>query len=91
MMNRYLCRLVRLVCITKDVNNIWWKNCDKKISISEKKLCDFNCERLENRNATHKSNLTGSDNNMYLTVDSLLQINNIITDSNKITLTKVNI
>ena len=90
-MNRYLRWLVELACMTKGVNNIWWKNCDKKRSISEKKLCDFNCERLENCNATRKSNLYGSDNNMYLTVDSLLQINNIITGSNKITLRKVNV
>ena len=32
-----------------------------------------------------------SDGNMYLTVDSLIEINNVITDSNNINLRKVNV
>ena len=35
--------------------------------------------------------LIDSDGNMYLTVESLLEINNIITGSNNITLRKVNV
>ena len=38
-----------------------------------------------------KNNLIDSDNNSYLTVDSLININNKITGSNNITLWKVNI
>ena len=38
-----------------------------------------------------KINLIDSDDNIYLTIDSLIDINNIITISNKITLRKVNI
>ena len=38
-----------------------------------------------------ENNLIGSDGGMYLTVDSLIEINNIITGSNNITLRKVNV
>ena len=38
-----------------------------------------------------KNNLIDSDGGMYLKVDSLIEINNIITGSNNITLTKVNV
>ena len=38
-----------------------------------------------------KNNLIDSDDNMHLTVDSLVDINNIITGSNNITLRKVNV
>ena len=38
-----------------------------------------------------KNNLIDSNGNMYLTVDFLLEINNIITDLNNITLIKVNV
>ena len=37
-----------------------------------------------------KNNLLGADNNMHLTVDSLVLTNNIITGSNNNTLRKVN-
>ena len=38
-----------------------------------------------------ENNLVDSDGNMYLTVDSLTEIINIIIGSNNITLTKVNL
>ena len=38
-----------------------------------------------------KNNLIDSNGNTYLTVDFLLEINNIITDLNNITLIKVNV
>ena len=38
-----------------------------------------------------ENNLIDSDDVMYLTVDSLIKVNNIITGSNNITLGKVNI
>ena len=37
----------------------------------------------------HKSNFIDSDNNMHMIVDSLIDINNIITGSNNITLRNV--
>ena len=36
-----------------------------------------------------KNSFTDSDNNLFLTVDSLIAINNIMTSSNNITLKKV--
>ena len=38
-----------------------------------------------------KNNSIDSNGNMYLTVDFLLEINNMITDLNNITLIKVNV
>ena len=38
-----------------------------------------------------KTNLIDSVGNMYLTVDSFIEINNIITDSNNMTLIKINL
>ena len=38
-----------------------------------------------------ENNLIDSDNNIYLTVDSLIEITNITTASNNITLRKVNV
>ena len=38
-----------------------------------------------------KTNLIDSIGKMYLTVDSLIEINNIITDSNNMTLIKINL
>ena len=56
----------------------------KEILISEKEFTDINCD-------TQKNNLIDSVGNMYLTVDSLTQINDIITGSNNITLRKVKV
>ena len=57
--------------------------CDEKIMLEkllvcEKELNDSNFERLKNILEYIKSNLVNSDNKMYLTVDSLIDINNII-------------
>ena len=44
-----------------------------------KRMSDINFERLKNAFVYIKNDLIYSDNNMYLTVDSLIDINNIIT------------
>ena len=62
----------------------------KETLISEKELTEMNSERLGTL-AYIKSNLIYRDSNMYLTVDSLIEINNIITGANSITLQKVNV
>ena len=67
------------------------KNYDRKILVSEKELNDINFERLKNALLYIKNNFVDSGDNMYLTVDSLIDINNIITGSNDITLRKVNV
>ena len=61
----------------------------EKILISEKELSDINFERLKNMLVYIKDNFIDSDDNKYLTVDSLIDINNIITGSNSISLRKV--
>ena len=63
----------------------------RKIMVSEKELSDINFKRLEKALVYIKNNLFDSDNNMYLTVDSLIDINNRITSSNNITLRKFNV
>ena len=62
-----------------------------KILVSEKEFNDINFERLKKELAYTKNNLIDSDNSMYLTVNSLADINNIITGLNNITLIKVNV
>ena len=62
-----------------------------KILVSEKEFNDINFERLKKELAYTKNNSTDSDNSMYLTVNSLTDINNIITGLNNITLIKVNV
>ena len=47
--------------------------------ISEKEFTETNYKRLQKALAYIKSNLIYSDDGMYLTVDSLIKINNIIT------------
>ena len=56
----------------------------------EKKLSNINCERLRKALIYIKSYFIYSNDNMYLTVDSLIDINNIETGSINITLRKVN-
>ena len=58
---------------------------------SEKELSHINFERLKNALVYIKKNLIDSDDHMYLAVDSLIDINNIITGSNNIALRKVNV
>ena len=48
-------------------------------------------KRLQRDLVYIENNLIDSDGGMYLTVDSLIEINNIITGSNNITLRKVNV
>ena len=57
-----------------------------KILISEKELTDPNYERLKKAMSNIENNLKDIDygGNMYLTVDSLIDINNIIFGSNKV-------
>ena len=63
----------------------------KEILISEKELTETNCKRLQKVLIYIESNLIGSGGSMYLTVDSLININNTITGSNNNTLRKVNV
>ena len=63
----------------------------KKILISEKELNDINFERLKIALMYIKGNTIDPDDNMYLNVDSLIDINVIITGLNHITLRKVNL
>ena len=63
----------------------------EKILVSEKQLSDIKFERLKHTLVYIKNNLIDSGYNMYLTVDSMIDINNIITGSNNITLRKVNV
>ena len=58
----------------------------QEISISEKEL-----RKIKKALDYRKNNLIDSDGNVYLTVDSLIEINNIITGSNDIALRKVNV
>ena len=64
--------------------------------VSEKELSDFSFEGLKNHWHTWKRTyliliLIDSLNNMYLTVDSFLDINSIIIGSNAITLRRANV
>ena len=63
----------------------------KEILISEKELAETNYKRLQKVLIYIESNLIGSGGSMYLTVDSLIKINNIITGSNNNTSRKVNV
>ena len=62
----------------------------RKILVSEKELSGINFKRLKIALKYMKNNLTDSDNNMYLTTDSLIVINNV-TLSNNITLKNVSV
>ena len=55
----------------------------KEIVISEKEFTDT-IKDYKNALAYIKNNLIDSDDNMYLIVDSFIEINNIITGSNNI-------
>ena len=54
--------------------------------VFEKELNEINCERLKNALVYIKDNLTDSDKKIYLTVDSLIDIN-----MNNLFLRKVNV
>ena len=57
--------------------------------VSEKELSDIDFEGFK-KALMHIKNVNNSDNNVYLTVGSLIEINNI-TGSNNITPRKVNV
>ena len=63
----------------------------KETLITEKEFTDTNYGRLKIVFVFTKSDLIDSDGNMYLTNDSLAEINDIITGSNSITLRKVKV
>ena len=63
----------------------------KKILISEKEFIETNNEKLKKLLVYIKINFIDSDRNMYLTIDPFIEINNIITVSDNITLRKVNV
>ena len=67
-----------------------WKIILKKIFVSEKELSDINFEISKHALVCIKNNFIDSDDNIYLTLDSLIDINNIITGSVNITL-KINV
>ena len=58
----------------------------KEIIISEKEFTETNQKRLQKAFVYKENNLIDLDSGMYLTVDSTIEINNIITGSNNITL-----
>ena len=62
----------------------------KGILISEKEFTGTNYKRLQEVFYAIENNLIDIDSGMHLTVDSLIEMNNIITGSNNITLRKVN-
>ena len=55
---------------------------DEKILIFEKELSDIDFERVKNALVYIKNNLIDSDENIYVTVESLIDVNNTITGSN---------
>ena len=58
----------------------------KEILISENDFTETNYKRLEKALVYIENNLIDSDGGMYLTIESLIEINNILTGSNNITL-----
>ena len=63
----------------------------KEILISKKEFTETNYEILQEALADRKNNLIDTESGMYLTVDSLIEVNNVITSSNNITLRKINV
>ena len=63
----------------------------KEILISEKDFTKTNYEKLKKALLCIKKPLIDSDGNIYLTNDSLIEVINITTGSNNITLRKINI
>ena len=63
----------------------------KENLISDKDFTETNYKRLHKALVYIENNLIDSDGGMYLTVDTLIETNNIITGSNNITLRKVNV
>ena len=63
----------------------------KEILVSEKEFTEINYKILQKALVYIENNFIDSDDGVYLTVESLNQLNNKITGSNNITLRKVNI
>ena len=63
----------------------------KEILITEKEFTETNYKRLQKTLVYIENNLIDSDGGMYLAVDSLIEINNIITGSQNITLRNINV
>ena len=63
----------------------------KEILITEKEFTETNYKRLQKALVYIENNLIDSDGGMYLAVDSLIEINNIITGSQNITLRNINV
>ena len=63
----------------------------EEIVISKKEFTETNYKRLKKALVYIENNLIDSDGGIYLTVDSLIEINNMITGSNNITLRKVDV
>ena len=61
------------------------------IITSGKQFTETNYKRLQKALIYIENNLIDSDGGMYLTVDSLIEVNNIITGSSDITLRKGNV
>ena len=62
-----------------------------EVLVSEKEFTETNYQRLQKVLVSIQNNITDFDGGMYLTVDSSIKTNNIITGSNNITLRKVNV
>ena len=63
----------------------------KEILISKKEFTETKYKRLKEALVYIKNNLIDTDDGMYLTVDSFIEINNIITGSNYLSLRNVNV
>ena len=63
----------------------------KERLIWEKKFTKSSYGRFKKELVYTRNNVIDSDGNMSFTVDSLIEINNIIIDSNNITLKKVDV
>ena len=63
----------------------------KEILITEKEFTETNYKRLQKALVYIENNLIDSDGGMYLAVDSLIEINNIITGSQNIALRNINV
>ena len=76
---------IKILIINKYVS------CNKWNITIKKEFTETNLKRLQKAFVYIESNLIDSDGGMYLTVHSLIEINNIIADSNKTALRKVNV
>ena len=61
----------------------------KEILISEKEFTKTNYERLTKHSCVYKKSFIDSDGNMYLTVDTLIEISNTTTDSTHFLMMKI--